>query len=90
MSPPPDQPPRSPGEEKLIEGIKEVVQEVTKPRFDGMDSRFDSLDKRVSGLDAQFNGLRKDMDEQFRSVRADLKEAVATILKFLGSLPKSS
>ena len=43
----------SPGEEKLIENIKDVVNAVTKPRFDTIDQRLatlDTLDKDVKSI----------------------------------------
>ncbi len=42
--------PPSPGEEKLIEGIREVVREVTDPRFNTLEARFNNVDAKLAEI----------------------------------------
>lgn len=62
----------SPGEVKLIQGIRDVVKEVTDPRFNGIDQRFDGVQTQLNGLQTQFNNLQTQMNKKFEEILSKL------------------
>lgn len=53
---------RSPGEEKIIEGIREVVAEVTEPHFNAIKNQLSTLEK---SFDKKFNDAQAHVDKKF-------------------------